>query len=239
MAELAAEVLENYLKEIYRLSLDESPVRTSTLAEALALSSAAVSEMLKRLDDQKLVAYQAYRGVSLTRKGRRRALMVIRRHRLWEVFLYRVLNLPWPMVHEHAERLEHATDDRLAEFLDDYLGNPQFDPHGHPIPTADGTIVEVERLRLTSIPPGTVVSIVQCSNEHEQLLDYLKRVGMVPGRSVRVIAQAPFNGPLTLEIEGAECHVGVEAARTVFVTTVAERCEARTSELSRRRGKKS
>jgi DtxR family Mn-dependent transcriptional regulator len=214
---LSAEVTENYLKHIYHLSLDSSPVKTSRLAAALKLSPAAVTEMVKRLDEQGLVDYRPYRGVSLTETGRKNALIVLRRHRLWEVFLHRVLNMPWGKVHEHAERLEHATNHELANFLDDYLGNPSFDPHGHPIPNADGSVEEVERLRLTAIPSQTSAEVVQCTNENAALLDYLNSLGLVPGARVVVQEQAPFNGPLTVAFNGNTQLVGAEAARTLLV----------------------
>lgn len=220
MPGLSAEVTENYLKHIYRLSLDHSPVKTSHLAQALELSPAAVTEMLKRLDQHGLVDYTRYQGVALSASGRKRALLVLRRHRLWEVFLTRVLGLEWDQVHDHAERLEHATDDELANHLDDYLGNPEFDPHGHPVPTREGTVEEVDRLRLTSLRPGSVAKIVQCTNENAQLLDYFNEQGLVPGISVRLRSQAPFNGPLTLEVDGERRTVGVEAARTLLVKLV-------------------
>jgi DtxR family Mn-dependent transcriptional regulator len=131
--------------------------------------------------------------------------------------LHRVLNMPWGKVHEHAERLEHATNHELANFLDDYLGNPSFDPHGHPIPNADGSVEEVERLRLTAIPSQTSAEVVQCTNENAALLDYLNSLGLVPGARVVVQEQAPFNGPLTVAINGNTQLVGAEAARTLLV----------------------
>jgi DtxR family Mn-dependent transcriptional regulator len=217
MGALSAEVSENYLKHIYHLSLDSSPVKTSKLAAALKLSPAAVTEMVKRLDEQKLVDYRPYRGVSLTEKGRQRALIVLRRHRLWEVFLHEVLKVPWGKVHQHAESLEHATDNELADYLDEYLGSPAFDPHGHPIPGADGSVDEVDRTRLTAVEVGRRVEIVQCANENQTLLEYLKGLSLVPGSVVIVRAQAPFNGPLSLEIDGEAIVVGAEAARTLLV----------------------
>ena len=217
MADLSGEVTENYLKHIYRLSLDDDPVKTSPLAAALALSPASVSEMLKRLEEQDLVTYRPYQGVSLTTAGRQRALSVLRRHRLWEVFLHRVLGLPWDLVHPHAERLEHATDAELADHLDDFLGNPCVDPHGHPVPSRDGEINEVKRLRLSAVDQGVDVEIVQCSNENSALLEYLQSMDLVPGQRIRTVSQAPFNGPLTIEVCGQRRVVGLEAARTLFV----------------------
>ncbi|MCA9671514.1 MAG: metal-dependent transcriptional regulator [Myxococcales bacterium] len=218
MAELSAEAAENYLKQIYTLSLDHEQVKTSRLATALGLSPAAVTEMLKRLDEQKLVRYRPYRGVTLTAQGRKRALRIVRRHRLWEVFLYRVLAVPWAELHEHAERLEHATSDKLANYLDDYLGNPTVDPHGHPIPTREGSVTESKRVRLSTLDAGSTAVITQCTgDENDELMRYLKSVGLVPGARVQVGERAPFGGPIALQVEGTERMVGAEAARTVLV----------------------
>ena len=221
MADLTAEATENYLKQIYHLSLEAAPVKTSRLAQALHLSPGSVTEMLKRLEEQKLVAYRPYRGVSLTRRGRKRALLVVRRHRLWEVFLHRVLQMPWSEIHQHAERLEHATDDHLAQRLDEFLGHPPLDPHGHPIPGPDGTIAEGRRLRLTSLPVGTRVAIAQCTADaNPSLLDYLNQLGLVPGVRLTIGPRAPLEGPLTVEVEGQPRHIGFEAARTLLVEVV-------------------
>ena len=220
MAESSSIVTENYLKHIYALALDQQTVKTSALAKVLALSPAAVTEMLKRLDEQKLVSYRPYQGVSLTELGRKRALAVVRRHRLWEVFLTRELGLSWDQVHVHAERLEHATDAQLASLLDDYLGNPSVDPHGHPIPTADGDVDEIERLRLTDLRDGDSAQVVLCENEDSELLGYLQRVGLIPQVCFRLIDRAPLNGPLNVEIDGTVRLVGAEAATTLLVRRI-------------------
>ena len=217
MHDHSAGVSENYLKQIYTLSLDETPVRTTRLAQALHLSPAAVTEMLKRLVEQGLIDYQPYRGAVLTDEGKRNALSVLRRHRLWEVFLHDVLDVPWGELHEHAERLEHATNPRLANYLDAFLGRPRFDPHGHPIPDAAGQIVEVDRLRLADLEPGATAVITQCTNDTPTLLQYLKDLGLMPGVSVIVGQRAPFGGPMSVSIAGKEQLVGPEAARTLLV----------------------
>ena len=218
MAELSAEVTENYLKEIYHLSLDHKTVKTSVLAEALQVSAAAVTEMLKRLEQQKLVSYRRYQGASLTKRGRKRALLVVRRHRLWEVFLHDVLGFAWHELHEHAERLEHATDGVLASRLEAFLGNPARDPHGHPIPDAEGNVDEGDRIRLTSLPTGSKATIDQCAHDNPELLDYLAKLGLVPGAEVEVHDRAPFSGPLSLTVGGEQVSISVEAARTLMVT---------------------
>ena len=212
------ESFEDYLKEIYELSLDHSPVKTSQIAAALKVSPAAVTEMLKRLEAQRFVAYKPYRGATLTSLGTERALAVLRRHRLWEVFLFKILGIPWSQVHRHACRLEHGTDEQLADALDELLDHPRVDPHGDPIPAADGTMEEIDRTRLSSLDSGAKATVVQCANENPKLLNYLKSLGLVPGTRVELIDKAPFNGPLTLRIDQRSTAVlGVEAARTLIV----------------------
>jgi DtxR family Mn-dependent transcriptional regulator len=212
-----AEPTENYLKQIYELSLDNSPVKTSQIAASMGVSPAAVTEMIKRLESQKMVDYRPYHGVKLTGRGRRRALDVLRRHRLWETFLFKVLGLPWAQVHDHACRLEHGTDDQLAEALDEHLGRPRFDPHGDPIPGPDGEVEEVDRLRLSALEPGTRATIAQCTNENPRLLAYLNSLELTPGVRIELLERAPFNGPLTLQVGSSQKIVGTEVARTLLV----------------------
>jgi len=213
----SAEPTENYLKQLYELSLDQSPVKTSRLAAHLEISPAAVTEMIKRLAGQRLVDYQPYRGAALTRKGKREALKVIRRHRLWETFLFRVLDIPWAQIHDHACRLEHGTNEQLADALAAHLGDPHMDPHGDPIPDHAGNIEERDRLRLDSLEAGQLATVSQCSNEDPRLLAYLKQLQLVPGAQVQVVEVAPFDGPITLMVEGERQIIGQEAARTLIV----------------------
>ena len=211
---------EDYLKQLYELALDHSPVKTSLLAEALEVSPAAVTEMLKRLQRQGLVNYRPYHGASLSARGRKAALAVLRRHRLWEVFLFRVLEVPWTQIHDHACRLEHGTDDQLADALDEFLQHPRLDPHGDPIPRPDGTVDEIDRLRLSAVEPGSRATIAQCSNENPRLLAYLTSMDLTPGQEVEVLERAPFNGPLTLDVGGSRQVVGLEVAGTLMVRDV-------------------
>lgn len=219
MTAWSTEAEENYLKLIYELALDETPVRTSQLAEGLDLSMSTVSEMLKRLSQRKLIRRQPYHGVVLTPTGCKRALKIIRRHRLWETFLYRVLGVPWSRIHHHACRLEHGTDDELEEALDQHLGAPTFDPHGDPIPSPGGKITELHRLRLDEVEDGEAAEIHQCTNENPKLLSYLASLGLQPGVEVRVLSHAPFEGPLTVSIGGKEHALGLSVAKTLLVKT--------------------
>jgi DtxR family Mn-dependent transcriptional regulator len=211
---------DDYLKQIYELALDQTPVKTSQIATALKVSPAAVTEMLKRLESEKFVVHRLYRGVTLTAAGRRRALTVLRRHRLWEVFLHQHLGLPWSGIHAHACRLEHATDDQLTEALDQFLGHPLLDPHGDPIPSPDGSVEEIKRVRLTSLDPGRSAVIARCTDQNPELLAYLKSMDLIPDSTVTVLEKAPYSGTLTVEVRGKERVIGVEAARSLIVRSV-------------------
>ena len=200
------ESVEMYLKTIAELDIGEGPVPVTGVAERLNISTVSASEMIHRLQDQDLLEHTPYKGVHLTARGRRRANGVIRRHRLWEIFLTEVLGLPWDRSHEYACRLEHATDEEVTEALADYLGQPTTCPHGNPIPTEEGEMPLAEGVPLSelSIDQGGVLSRVQDVNS--LLLAHLQERDIKPGMSIRILEIAPFNGPLTVEI-GDEQHV--------------------------------
>lgn len=197
--------VEDFLKAIYDLRRDEGRVRTSTLAERLRLSAGSVTEMAKRLADERprLVTHRHHRGVGLTADGERAALDVIRRHRLLETFLHRVLGFGWDEVHEEAERLEHCLSDRLTEAIDAYLNHPAADPHGDPIPRRNVAIPPDERSGLDVIPAGERVRIARVRRSEPDLLRYLSEIGITIGAAVRVTEQAPFGGPVSLHVENA------------------------------------
>jgi len=208
---------EDYLKHIYELERDSTPVKPSHLAEAMQVSPAAVTEMLKRLGGQQLVHYRPYRGVTLTTHGRRQALLVVRRHRLWETFLFRTLGIPYGQLHDYACRLEHGTDEHLAAALADLLGDPRFDPHGEPIPSADGTLAELTPLRLDSLEPGAECEVVELTRQDPRLRSYLGTLGLSPGSTLRVLEVAPFEGPLTLQVDNERRVLGRQVAHTIVV----------------------
>lgn len=215
MAVMSTETVENYLKQIYHLALDASPVKTSSLAAAMSLSPAAVTEMLKRLSELNLVTYTPYYGVELTELGSQRALIILRRHRLWEVFLEQVLKLPWNRVHEHAERLEHATDDELANYIDDFLGRPRVGPHGKPVPGPDGTVIEAGRMRLTELNVGDYGTVVQFSDERREVLDRLHVTGVKPG--ARVYIKQFAEQMVSVKVDGTLQNLAHDIATTVIV----------------------
>ena len=210
---------EDYLKTIYYLAEEQVPVSTSRIAEACGTRPASVTKMVQRLDRQGLVHYRKHRGVSLTDAGLKVALSTLRRHRLSELFLAEALGLSWDEVHEHAEVLEHAINDRLEERMDAVLGYPEFDPHGDPIPARDGTIAEINARPMASLPVGCearVARIVDDSNG--ELLCYLERLGLVPGIEVEIEQIEPFEGPITLKVDGEHRIVGHKVATMILMT---------------------
>lgn len=215
-AEQAAEPLtrsvEDYLKTIYRLS-EGRPAATSEIAQALDLSPASVSGMVKRLCEQRLLDHAPYRGAQLTEEGRRVALRMIRRHRLIESYLVAALGFSWDTVHDEAERLEHAVSDTLVERMAAALGHPTSDPHGDPIPAADGSMVEEDVVPLSELPAGTEFSIRRVGAEDPELLRHLAERGLLPGVALTIVARQPFNGPITIRMAQAEQIIGAEVAR--------------------------
>lgn len=195
---------EDYLKAIYRLSGAGQPASTSGIAELLALAPASVSGMVKRLSQQGLLERSPYHGVVLTGEGRRAALRVLRRHRLIESYLVARLGFTWDTVHGEAERLEHAASDDLVERMARALGNPTRDPHGDPIPAADGSLPLHAGVPLADAPPGTPLVVGQVRVDAAEQLRYLGELGLRPGAPVVVEAREPFGGPLTIRTEAGE-----------------------------------
>lgn len=204
--------VEDYLKTIYRLS-ESRPAATSEIAQALDLSPASVSGMIKRLSEQRLLDHAPYRGAQLTEEGRRVALRMIRRHRLIESYLVATLGYSWDTVHDEAERLEHAVSDTLVERMAAALGHPTSDPHGDPIPAADGSMVEEDVVPLSELPAGTPFSIRRVGAEDPELLRHLAERGLLPGVALTIVDRQPFNGPITIRIAQSEQVIGAEVAR--------------------------
>lgn len=208
--------VEDYLKAIYQLSSDGQPASTSQIAELLEVAPPSVSGMIKRLSDQGLLDHAPYRGVALTPAGRRAALRIVRRHRILEAYLVNRLGYTWDSVHEEAERLEHAVSDRLIERMAVALGNPQFDPHGDPIPDAQGRIEELIYTPLSEIPKGETVEIHRVTTSQADRLKYLGTSGLMPGTTVTVIERQPFDGPVTIRTPAGEQIVGYELGRLIL-----------------------
>jgi DtxR family transcriptional regulator, Mn-dependent transcriptional regulator len=215
---LHSHAVEDYAKAIYTLETRSAePVSTNALADRLALTAGSVSAMLRKLDELGLVTHQPYKGVRLTPAGRRVALEVIRHHRLLELFLAEVLDMPWDRVHKEAEVLEHVLSTELEEVIADKLGNPKRDPHGDPIPSADFVIEEGETTSLAALDSGATGVFVRVSDSDPEMLRYLGQRGVTPGAAFEVVDRQPFGGPLFVRF-GDEVHpLGGELADAMRV----------------------
>ncbi len=211
------EPVEDYLKAVYELERAGDAAATNTLAQRLGVAPASVSGMVRRLAEQGLLAYERYRGVRLTERGRRAALRTLRRHRVIEAYLATALGYPWDRVHAEAERLEHAASDELIDRMAHALGEPTVDPHGAPIPTREGAVDETRHATLADLAAGTDARVVQVSDDDPALLRYLAELRIRPGAVIRVVARAPFGGPVSLVVDGVECAVGPALAAAVAV----------------------
>jgi DtxR family Mn-dependent transcriptional regulator len=210
----------DYVKVVWEVS-GTGAASTKDVAARLSVSPASVSNMFVRLREMGLVEYERYRGVSLTGRGREEALRLIRRHRLIETFLLQHLGYSWDEVHEEAERLEHAVSDEFTERLAEYLGHPDQDPHGDPIPAADGTMQPDYSFPLSEAAPGQRVCISKVGDD-PSTLDYLGERGLVPGRLLSVREVRDLDGVVTVEDEDGGAHaLGGPLARAVSVRATA------------------
>lgn len=194
---------EDYLKAIYELESEGGPAQTSAIADALGVAPPSVSGMVKRLSESGLLEHAPYRGVQLTRAGRRTALKMVRRHRILETYLTTKLGYDWDSVHDEAERMEHAVSDGLIERMAMALGYPRHDPHGAPIPTKDGEIDEQEALvPLIDVPVGSMAELRMVSDRDPELLRFMASLGLRVGVAFEVIGRQPFKGPTAIRLAG-------------------------------------
>jgi len=211
---------ENYIKTIYHLSGDDNrDVTTNGISDALKTKPASVTDMLRKLSEKSIVHYIKYQGVTLTRKGRKEALQIIRKHRLWEVFLVEKLKFNWDEVHDMAEQLEHIHSPVLINRLDEFLGNPSFDPHGDPIPDQNGEITERKRFILSDMNvsfKGLVVGMVETA---PVFLQYLDRLGIYPGTRITIVERISFDSSLEIMLnEDKKIVISQDVAKNLYVT---------------------
>ncbi len=204
---------QDYLKTIYMLLSRGQEASNSAIAQALGVAPASATNMVKRLAEAGLIEHVPYRGVQLTPAGQQVALEMVRHHRLVELFLHDILDMPWDQVHEEAERLEHAISEEVEEAIARKLGYPAFDPHGDPIPDRDGRLAEAAPgLPLTELAPGRAARLRRVHAQDAQRLRYLGELGLYPGAQVAVLEQSPFQGPLLVEVGGQRRMVAFDLA---------------------------
>ena len=212
---------ENYLKAVYKLSEAQpgQDVSTNSVAEELQTRPASVTDMLRRLGEKGLLHYVRYRGVTLTAEGRRLALLTIRKHRLWEVFLVQHFGFNWDEVHDVAEQMEHIDSDLLVRRLDEFLGFPQFDPHGDPIPTAEGILHRPQHRLLADLRPGDQGRVVAVKNTSAPFLQYLDKVGVNLGTQIEVLDKILFDNSLEIRINHKNKQfISAEVSRSLMLT---------------------
>ena len=212
-----SESRDMYLKSIYELSDGDDPVAVSLLAKRLGVSPVSATEMVKRLEAGQLINHTPYKGVVLTHTGQQRALIVVRRQRLWGRFLADHLSIPWSQVYDLSCRLEHATDASVTDALAVYLGSPTTCPHGHPIPDASGNVEIPPAFPLNEISCEVKVKILRIDQPELILCEYLEERNMLPGTTLKIVDEAPYNGPFTVEIDGEEIALGREISGRILV----------------------
>lgn len=217
---MASEQIENYLKNIYKLSSNEGKVTTSSLSEKLQISPASVSEMIKKLAEEGTLTHTPYKGVELTEEGKLLALRIIRKHRLWEMFLVKVLHFGWDEIDNEAERFEHIMSDKMEEKIDHVLGHPSIDPHGDPIPTKDGEIHCSMSFPLNESKEGSMVRVLRVSDSNSEMLQYISSIGISLNKEIHIKQKMNFDNSLLLKINDKEINISSTIASSIFVENV-------------------
>ncbi|MEX1011563.1 MAG: metal-dependent transcriptional regulator [Balneolaceae bacterium] len=216
---ILSQAVEDYVKTIYRLGAERKGegVPTKVIADEMGVSSASVTNMIKRLAGMGLVRYESYSGALVTKAGRKIALEIIRHHRLLELYLAEVMGYSWDEVHDEAERLEHHISEQFEDRIAELLDHPTHDPHGDPIPSKDGLIPEIASLPLTEAEEKKELLLNRVKNQDPERLRYLEKLGLIPGVKIRIVGKEPFDGPLTLEIEGKKQVISHNIASQLYV----------------------
>lgn len=208
---------ENYLKTIYHLSVLNNPVQTNAIAERMHTKAASVTDMLKKLAEKQLVDYIKYQGVNLTAKGKLTAVHIVRKHRLWEVFLVDKLNFKWDEVHEVAEELEHIKSNLLIERLDEFLNFPKVDPHGDPIPDQHGNFENLGFIRVNQLKINETGTITGVSEHSSVFLKHLEKLGLVLGKNITVQEISEFDHSVELLMENQRLSISKELAKHILI----------------------
>lgn len=209
---------ENYLKTIYHLETASGKgISTNSIAKKLQTKASSVTDMVKKLAEKEVLVYKKYQGVSLTNFGKKTAINIIRKHRLWEVFLVEKLNFSWDEVHDVAEQLEHIKSPKLINELDAFLGFPKTDPHGDPIPDKDGNFQKIDKKLLSSLEENESGICIGVNDSSSEFLKYLDKNGISLGKPVQVLSVEPFDGSLTILVEGKEISISNKISNNIYI----------------------
>lgn len=209
--------VEDYLKVIYQLETEGPGATTNNIAEMMEVSSASVTNMLKRLARLNLIEHTSYKGAKLTEAGCKIALEILRHHRLLELYLKEIMGYGWDEVHEEAEKLEHHISEQFEDKIAELLNYPTHDPHGDPIPTKDGIMPKMALLPLTDASINNQYIIGRVRDQEPELLRYFEKIGVIPGVEIRIIDKAPFSGPILVKLEDIEKTIGFNIAEQVYL----------------------
>lgn len=209
---------ENYLKAIYHLGLlSEKGVSTNAIAKKLETKASSVTDMMKKLAEKNVLIYLKYQGVTLTEEGKKTAALIVRKHRLWEVFLVEKLNFNWDEVHDVAEQLEHIKSSKLIDEIDALLGFPKQDPHGDPIPDENGNLHQIEKTLLSSLKLNETGICIGVNDSSSEFLQFLDKLGIALGQKIEVLNKEPFDGSLTIKIEDKTLSISHKIANNLYL----------------------
>jgi len=210
---------EDYLSVIYKTSDSNGEIKANQIAVKLNISNAAVTDMLRKLSKDGYVDYKRYKGVKLTKSGEDYARNMVRRHRIWEVFLHQVVGLPWDKVHSEAENLEHSSSDELIDRLEEMLDYPEFDPHGDPIPDKNGKMPKSKLgIPLSTIKPGNLVKVNRVHDFDSSFLQYISKIGIELNKEINVLDSFDFDHSLLIEVDNKETNISSKIAANIFVS---------------------
>lgn len=210
---------ENYLKIIYHLAENTNNVQTNAIAEQMQTKPASVTDMIKKLADKGFIDYIKYQGVTMTEKGRNAAIDIVRKHRLWEVFLVDKLNFKWDEVHDVAEELEHIKSTALIERLDEFLGFPKSDPHGDPIPDKNGRFAKTQFTKLIELKIGDSGTITGVSQHSSAFLKHLEKLGLTLGKQIKINDVTDFDGSVEIVISDKQINISREVAKHILISS--------------------
>jgi DtxR family Mn-dependent transcriptional regulator len=212
---------ENYLKTIYHLELDaDSGISTNSIAKKLETKASSVTDMIKKLSEKEVIVYKKYKGVTLTVFGRKTAASIVRKHRLWEVFLVEKLNFSWDEVHDVAEQLEHIKSSKLVDQLDCFLGFPSHDPHGDPIPDKEGNLKTIEKSLLSTLEKSDIGVCVGVNDSSSDFLKFLDKKGITLGKQIIVLEKEDFDDSLSIQIENKKLSISNKIANNLYIQKI-------------------
>lgn len=212
---------EDYLSVIYKSSDSNGVIKANQIAEKLNISGAAVTDMLRKLSKEGYVDYKRYKGIKLTRSGEDFARNMVRRHRIWEVFLHQIVGLPWDKVHYEAENLEHSSSDELIDRMEEMLDYPEFDPHGDPIPDKYGKMPKGNLgIPLSAVEPGNIVRVNRVPDFDSSFLQYISKIGIELNKEITVLDALEFDHSLSIKVDKKETNISNKVAANIFVTEV-------------------